>query len=226
MKESLTQKFVRQIEQKLFCRQLKKGDRLPSLRQLAAEYAMSRSVINAGIVELENKGYLKIVPTKWIEVTDWETEGSLAILTSMAEAGALTDKVLESLLESRKFISLECVRLACENATQEQVVALDKLVRCESNKNNALEKAAADRKFHHLISIMSGNFIYPLIMKSFEKVSYHLVRDFYEKEGVFAFVHYCHNVIKDAIAKKDAPLATATMLQLLEHGENSIKGKT
>ena len=55
---SLKELFVEEIESKILSGELAIGEKLPSERELAASMQVSRAVINAGIIELEQKGFL------------------------------------------------------------------------------------------------------------------------------------------------------------------------
>ena len=59
---SLKDLFVRELENKILSGELKIGDKLPSERELAASMHVSRAVVNTGIAELEQKGFLIIKP--------------------------------------------------------------------------------------------------------------------------------------------------------------------
>ena len=59
---SLKDLFVKELENKILSGELKVGDKLPSERELASSMQVSRAVVNAGIAELEQKGFLIIKP--------------------------------------------------------------------------------------------------------------------------------------------------------------------
>ena len=77
---SLTDEVIKKLKYDILSGRYKKGERLPTLREMADSFGVSRSVINAVVVDMETSGYIRIVPTKWIEVADWESEGNLSIL--------------------------------------------------------------------------------------------------------------------------------------------------
>ena len=121
MKQSLTEQVIEKLKIAILSGEYAPGDRLPTLRDMTELYDVSRSVINAVVVDLETTGYIKIVPTKWIEVADWKTEGNLSILSDLVRFGLLNNKQLEDLLQARRFLELECVKKACNNATREDI---------------------------------------------------------------------------------------------------------
>lgn len=222
---SLTEEVIRKLKYQILSGKYSPGEHLPTLREMADIFEVSRSVINAVVVDLETNGYIKIVPTKWIEVADWETEGNLSILNDLIEFELIRRDQLKSLLQSRLFMELECVRLACKNASREDVAKLKALVIEESAETRPEKRAKYDIRFHTLVAQMSRNFIYGMIINSFSDSGYKLIEKFYNDDNVMAYVSGKHESICLAIENKDEKSAVAQMRQLLEHGEKIIYTK-
>lgn len=222
---SLTEEVIRKLKYQILSGQYEPGEHLPTLREMADIFEVSRSVINAVVVDMETSGYIKIVPTKWIEVADWETEGNLSILNDLIEFDLIKREQLESLLQSRLFMELECVRLACGNASREDVARLKALVIEESAETRPEKRAKCDIRFHTLVAQMSGNFIYGMIINSFSDSGRKLIEKFYNDENVMNFVSEKHGSICRAIENKDVNSAVAEMRELLLHGERIIYTK-
>lgn len=221
-RNSLTEDFVTTIERKILSGEWAIGAHLPPLRELAESMNVSRSVVNAGIVELTKIGYLKIVPRKWTEVADWPHEGTLSVLDGLAREGLLAEKSLDSVLDARRLIECECVQLACIHATAEQLQELQAHILKERQAVSLEERVQNDLQFHHMLSIMSGNMVYPLIIKSFERIAEEFVTLFYQNTDVFEVAVSLHADICRYLAKHNAPKARAAMEQLLLHGEQKI----
>ncbi|MBR1810101.1 MAG: FadR family transcriptional regulator [Clostridia bacterium] len=219
MKQSLTAQVIEKLKVAILSGEYAPGDRLPTLREMTELYDVSRSVVNAVVVDLESNGYIKIVPTKWIEVADWKTEGNLSILSDLVAYGLYDEKQLNDLLESRKFLELECVKKACINATREDVGRLRALIALEAAEDDPKKRSRCDLRFHYAICRMSGNMVYSIIMKAFEDSSYPLIKLFYNDPEVYGFVIEKHQRIARAIETHNATEAEAQMRLLLEHGE-------
>ena len=58
---SLTDLFVQQIENMILSGELAFGEQLPPARELAAKMGVSRTVVTAGLVELEKLGFVDII---------------------------------------------------------------------------------------------------------------------------------------------------------------------
>lgn len=222
MKDNLTDIFVNAIERKILTGEWNIGDRLPTLRELSESMGVSRSVVNAGIAQLDKSGYLKIVPRKYIEVADWKKEGTLNVLNALLREELLTDEVLNSVLSARRLLEIECVRLACLNANEEDLSLLLKHIELEAQEKSIEKRVENDIHFHQLICILSKNAVYPLVIKSFEEISKKLVTLFYQQDSVFETVVKIHLEIYSAIKGKNVERAVSSMELLLLHGEIEI----
>lgn len=223
MKQSLTEQVKDKLKIAILSGEYAPGDRLPPLRDMTELYNVSRSVINAVVVDLESNGYIKIVPTKWIEVADWKTEGNLSILADLVTFGLIEADQLHDLLKARRFLELECVKLACRFASKEALGRLGALIVEEESEDDPKKRAKYDLQFHNMICKMSGNCVYGIIMKAFEDSSYPLIELFYHDPDVYAFVLEKHQCIADAIKAHNEINAEQEMRLLLEHGETIIE---
>ena len=59
---SVRQTFVREIERQILSEELKPGDRLPTSRELCTKMGVSLTIVNAGVAELANKGFVEVKP--------------------------------------------------------------------------------------------------------------------------------------------------------------------
>ena len=219
---SLTENFVRELERKILSGEWAIGDRIPTLREMAENMNVSRSVVNAGVVELAKAGYLKIVPRKWTEVADSKKEGTILVMEDMAREDMLTGEALESVLDARRLIECECVQLACTHATPEDMEELRRHIGIEYKATDVKERVKNDLKFHHMLSVMSGNMAYHLILKSFEKIAEKFVTLFYQNGDVFETAVGIHVQIYESLKQKNASKAKEEMEKLLRHGEQQL----
>lgn len=222
MKKSLTETIIEELKIQILSGEYETGEKLPPLRELAELYNVSRSVINAVVVDLESNGYIKVVPTKWMEVADWRNEGNLSILADQVAFGLLDEKQLKDLLEARKFLEMECIRRATEHATPNQLARLRALIIEEGTEEDPKKRSQYDLLFHYAICKMSGNDVYGFIMKAFEASSIPLIEQFYSDHKVYSFVLETHQRIADALEEHNGKEAEKQMRLLLEHGERII----
>ena len=223
MKKSLTEQVIEQLKYQILSGEYEPGEKMPTLRELADIFEVSRSVINAVVVDLETNGYIKIVPTKWIEVADWKNEGNFSILADLVAFGLLDAKQMEDLLEARKFLELECARKACQNATPRAKARLKALLIEEETETDPKVRSQHDLQFHNMICKMSGNMVYGYVMKAFEASALPLIEQFYSDSDVYEFVQEKHQNILSAIEENKETKAEEEMRLLLEHGETIIR---
>ena len=222
---SLTEGFVKEIQRRILTGEWQIGRKIPPLRSLAEEFHVSRSVINAGIVELSNNGYLTTVPRQYICVSDWKKKGTFALLNGLMANGLYDETFSDDLLEGRMTIEKAIAKKAAVARTEEDLALLAAIVRREKEPLTPAERAQADGDFHHGLAVASHNFIYTVILNSFDSVASHLVRAFYEKGVDGTFVVDMHESLVRAIEDRDVVEAEKRIELLLAHGEKEVKRK-
>lgn len=223
--KSRKQEFIYEIEKKILSGQWRIGDKLPSERELVEEYSTSRTVVNAALAELAQKGFLSINPRKWTKVADYTRDGKLEVLYSMTKYNGenVDTKLLQGILDARRVVEGESVRLAVKHRTSEDIAQLEKIVEAEARSSSITDKVALDFRFHHMLTVASKNPVYPLIMNSFEpiakkylKVFYTLIDDSYQIDAE-------HTDVIEAIKEQDEEKAAKALNALLSEGEEVMK---
>jgi GntR family transcriptional regulator, transcriptional repressor for pyruvate dehydrogenase complex len=224
---SLVNVFVERFEQLILSGQLTAGQRLPSERELALRLGVSRPVVHEGLIDLQARDLITLMPRKGAYVNDFRTKGSLSVLQSLFSYnnGALSPPILESLLRMRELIELETARLAAGQRTGDHMRQFHDILAGEEglDVSDITALAEIDFEFHLLIAMASGNLIYPLLMNSFKEVYINLSGQFFHNIAVRARVHAFHRELANAINGKDAETAVSIMKQLLVHGEEFLK---
>ena len=113
---SLTDLFVHQIENMILSGELSVGEQLPPARELSIKMGVSRSVISAGLVELEKLGFVEVRPRQGVFVCDYRRKGSVETLIAIMRynGGALRQNEVRSLLEVRDALECLCLRQVIE----------------------------------------------------------------------------------------------------------------
>ena len=168
--------FVEKIEGLILSGRLLPGERMPSERELAQEMKISKTVVHAGMQDLQRMGFIEVVPRQGTFVSNYAETGTLETLNAILKYnGGQFDKVnTESLFEFR--LALEGVafkKFAIEH-TQEDLDALQEIIdevkqACEqSGENDYSEIAQKAFKFHHALCVRSQNMILPLVLNAFK----------------------------------------------------------
>jgi DNA-binding FadR family transcriptional regulator len=223
--ESLKELFVKEIEAKIISGELKPGDRLPPEREMASLMGISRSVVNSGILELESKGFVAIIPRKGTLIVDYKKEGTPLILSSIMNynEGKISLKLFEGLMDTRLLIELECAKLAAMNRSDEDLEALEKLMLdVKENLNDVESFVEFNYRFHHQVTIVSGNIVYGMIFKSFEPVCKNLIRMYFQEGNYFQQSLISHEKLYQAIYDQDKDRAAKTMEEILLEGREEL----
>ncbi len=126
------------------------GDRLPSERDLAEQFGVSRPTIREAMIALELAGRVEIRSGSGVYVRNGRGVES-TIFTDDAP-GPL------ELLEARYFIEGDAAALAAERATQDDIDAIELAFQAMREENEQAElHETADERFHLLIAKAAGN---------------------------------------------------------------------
>ena len=224
-KKSKKQEFISQIEHNILSGKWKVGEQIPTERELVSMYGASRTVVNAALSELAQKGFLNINPRQWTQVADYKREGTLAVIFSMMQYnGRNVDmELLQSVLDARLLVETESAKLAAQKRTDEDIALLKSINRSEKEIIDIKERAEIDYSFHHALTLAGGNLVYPLIINSFRPFALIYLEIFYSRIEDPSALAQRHSEIIEAIKDRDAASAERLVRELLLHGEQVLK---
>ena len=178
---SITDLFVQQIENMILSGELSVGEQLPPARELSIKMGVSRSVISAGLVELEKLGFVEVRPRQGVFVCDYRRKGSVETLVAIMRynGGALRRNEVRSLLEVRDALECLCLRQVIERVSLAELEALAPLLEAIRTASAPEEAAELTYDFHHELAVLSGNVLMPLLYHSFHP------------QGVYLWTLYC-----------------------------------
>lgn len=166
---SLKELFISNIEAKILSGELPVGQQLPPERQLAQSMGVSRAVVNSGIVELENRGFLDVRPRVGTFVADYRRAGTMETLKSIMtyNRGQLRNEEIRSILEVRDALDKLAVADIIPHVTElDNTLLLEKVEAIRQARDNR-QAAEAAFAFQHELAMLSGNTLLPLIFRSF-----------------------------------------------------------
>lgn len=169
MSPSLKELFISNIEAKILSGELPVGQQLPPERQLAQSMGVSRAVVNSGIVELENRGFLDVRPRVGTFVADYRRAGTMETLKSIMtyNRGRLRNEEIRSILEVRDALDKLAVADIIPHVTEwDNMLLLEKVEAIRQARDNR-QAAEAAFAFQHELAMLSGNTLLPLIFRSF-----------------------------------------------------------
>jgi GntR family transcriptional repressor for pyruvate dehydrogenase complex len=165
---TLSQKIERKIEEAIREKKLLPGQKLPSEKELCAQFAVSRTALREALRRLSARGLIDIRKGSGIYITELKIEDAINSLHLFYDLRFNSDLILK-IIEVRRLFEPEIARLAARNRTEDDIKTLRnnqlELEKCNSD-NTQLEVDLINR-FHMNLSNSTGN---PIVIISMEPV--------------------------------------------------------
>lgn len=213
------------MQQKIFSGEYQIGQQLPPERELALELGVSRSLVNTGILELANQGFIRIIPRQGSIVADYKKNGTLQVLSALMNCDSfrLDYTLFCNLVDLRVLIECECARLASRNATADEIETLRTLSRSIKNVAHPLDAVEPICRFHYLLTQYSGNAVYVMTFKSFECTITRLIRQHLTLSPDIPKSAKMHESLVRSIEAHDAEASAQNVRLCILHGMNALK---
>lgn len=207
--------FKEEIQNRILSGSLQPGARLPSERELAREFGISRGSVNQGILDLERMGFLRVIPRKGTFVEHYY-QNPQTLNSIMSYDSALIDKSLfMDFMSLRILIERECVRLACQNMNAEKIETLENMT---SKIYSAADDAVPDAlyQYHKGLVMLSGNKAYALVFQNFEPMLRNMIRRHYKVVGELDKCLPLYEKLSYAIQTSNAAFADTFITSILQ----------
>ena len=193
----------------------KRGQRLPSERDLAEELKVSRPTIREAMIALEIRGLVEAHHGSGIYVTNW-AEGIVA-----SESGSAPELDIGAfeLTEARRLFEGETAALAASVIGDREIEILESLVaQMEDPNSTEADVNRADRQFHVAIAETTRNSAIVTVVESLWDMRHSsiLCRTMLERAKVQP-VAAEHSAILDALRTRDPDRARRAMRSHLNH---------
>ncbi len=203
--------------------ELRPGDRLPTERELAERFGVSRTSVRDAIRMLELMGLVEPRQGEGTVVRDLSPD---AIVTPLASLLVRSRDLLADLLDVRKMIEPHLAARAAVHATEEEVARLGAILERQRAKVAQGELAVEeDSEFHYTIATASRNRVILRILD----VLMDLLKTSRERSlqvpGRLQRSLEGHARILEAIRRRDPAAAEAAMRRHLEEIEEVLLGK-
>lgn len=224
-RKSVCDMIVESVIEQIRNHTLNPGDKLPNENDMAAEYGVSRISLREALRVLTAKG---LITTKHGEGSFVNTYNPKLLADMFANISLLSPAPLLEMLQLRKIMETESVKLCCENASENDIQEIrlhkelhEEYCTKEETEENTEEKYEQDRLFHISIAKATHNSLFVQFMETIhETIALHQ-RASYQPEQVKQTLYY-HNAILEAIEKRDAELAAQMMDKHLTQVGESI----
>jgi len=221
-REGLSEQIVEQLQDLIFEKRLRSGERLPSERELAQQFGVSRTVIREATKILAQRGMLTIEPGRGTFVSLPAEQDVALSITLFARA---RDISFADLVAVRRALEPDIAELAAERATEEHLRRLQASIDIMDRSLDDPEAyVVADQKFHGVLAEASDNDLFVAIsgvIVNLEEDARQLM--FAIPEAPERGQHY-HRKILACVAAGDGKCARTMMLEHLLQVEQSIRG--
>ncbi len=153
----VSNEVTEQLKQSILLGHFKPGDKLPSERELAEEFQVSRVAVREALRTLENSGFIET--RQGITGGAFVTDLSFHQLTNSFLDLFLSEKIsIPELYHVRRLIEPEVARLAASRVTPEYERRLREALEAEKTPGSTLSEEV-DRKttVHYILAEMCGN---------------------------------------------------------------------
>lgn len=206
--------------------QIKPGDRLDSVQQLAENFQVGRSAIREALSALKAMGLIEMRQGEGTFVRSFEAR---QITFPLSTAILMNKEDIRHLLEVRKIIEVGTVASAANNRTHEDLIAMELALgemKLAHGDDELGEKA--DFKFHLALSAAAHN---PLLSSLMDHVSELMIETQKETRRLWLFskqttsekLYDQHMDIYQAVLEKNEEQARKAMLTHLENVEGILK---
>jgi GntR family transcriptional repressor for pyruvate dehydrogenase complex len=223
----LYEQIVQQIEDSILKGTLKSGDQLPSERELALKFGVSRTAVREAVKALHEKGLVEAYSGRGTFITNGTSEAVRQSINLMLRIDQSDGS--ENLAEVRQILEPEIAAIAATRIQAQQIALMREAY---AVMNNALKDPdayiEADLDFHLALAEAAEN---PLILSLLDSIVGLLreqrIKIFFE-EGGPERGQYHHARILAAIEKRDAEASRAAMrdhLQQVREDSRAQRGR-
>ena len=184
------------------------GDKLPSERDLAALFGMSRSAVRESLIRLDTLRIVESRPKSGVYLQPYGAERSIEAMVLFAETNTpLTAAEVAQSVELRSVLESEAMRLACLRRTQEDLDRLQQILRDSAAAIGRGETLAEfDAVFHKAIVAATKNDVLLRFINVFYLMSRKRREIYFHEPRQGKRSHAQHLQLYGAIEAQDAEL--------------------
>lgn len=220
--QALSEKIVSQITDAIVKGELKPDDRMPTERDLAAQFNVSRTVIRDAVKILAGRGMLRVKHGAGIFVATPEdaAPGALNVFSSLISAGGPT---LRDLFEVRHVLETQAARWAAVRAKEDHLQRLTEILE-DAFRHARVPEILNDRdaQFHVALAEASGNLVLVRTMLALLDLLAASRRETLNIPGRAEHSLEQHARILSRVRERDPEGAQQAMLEHLESVECSL----
>jgi GntR family transcriptional repressor for pyruvate dehydrogenase complex len=219
-KTRIHEEVVAQLHQLIEAGKLRAGDRLPSERELAETFRVSRSSVREAIRLLEREGFVVSRPGSGTFIAAVDVEALVQPLASLLSRGK---HALLDLFEMRRLVEPGIAALAAERATPADILRLKEiLTEQERQMSQGASAVESDAAFHFAIGQATHNSALQRLVASIVDILKPAREQSLQTPGRAHQSLASHREILVAIERHDPEFARHAMQRHIEAVEQSV----
>lgn len=206
------EQIAEQIEKRILSGELRSGDRLPTERDLAEQFQVSRTAVREAMKILAQKGLVDMRPGRGTMVIDGAHQAmqhsiNLAMKLKLGEVGGSNN-----LVEVREILETEIAALAAARATEKEIAIMRGAVKVmDESLNDADTFITADNTFHEALAQGTQNTLILILVNSIVNLLSEQRKQIFEVEGGPQRGQLHHKKILESIIRRDPQAAREAM---------------
>ncbi|OAA92155.1 FadR/GntR family transcriptional regulator [Clostridium ljungdahlii] len=213
-----------QIENMIMDGTLKRGDKLPSERELVDKFEVSRTSIREALRALQVIG---LIDSRQGEGNFIKQSFEDSLFEPLSIIFMLQGGKPEEIMEVRKVIEVRTAAIAAEKINDEQLNNLERLANAFKTSKDEKNNVELDKQFHYQIAQVTENFLIKNILNSMSFLMDSFLKEARSKilvdEGNLSVLAAQHIKICEAIKNHDAKMASEEMKKHLDFTDKYIR---
>ena len=170
-RKKASEQVADQIRRSILRGRLAPGQRLPSERDLASQFEVTRTTLREALKKLEGLKLIFIRHGDRATVLDWMRHGSLDLLGDLiSRKDRLNVALLANLMEARVVVGAAVAQLAAKRRTEDDLLNLEEgLVAMEHARQDTAAFQAAEFDFFHALATTAHNLVFVFLLNSIRR---------------------------------------------------------
>lgn len=218
------EQVIEQVRNMIIDGTLKKGDKLPTERDLAAQLNVSRTSVREALRALEVIG---LVESRQGEGNFIRENFQDSLFEPLSMMFLLEESKPKDILELRRIVEVETAALSAQKITNEDIISIMGLVAKMKNTLNEDTNAELDKEFHYKIAKSSGNLLVVSILNVISTLMDSFIKDargiILSNKDNFQKLNKQHEDIFNALSSHDPNAASSSMRRHFDFVEGYFK---
>lgn len=197
----LADQVAERLKERVLTATYEAGCRLPSERELAQEFGITRLTVREALKVTEESGFTETRHGAGTFVRDLWQNATLRVLGEILNVGhPLGSDQIRALLEFRRVVTAGFAAAIAKNRGPSNVTRLLEIVQRERGQENDVDTLMTlDYEFHQELANASGNLIYALLMRSIRPAYLHLSKLVFSSVSSHQPIIEAHEAIARAV---------------------------